>query len=573
MISDAIGESHEAKQGVNQYATFGSPVATEDQIVDELTKSILLGTTVSPRNEASPTCDGNVYEDPEDGMILQEPDYSSMVLYDDSLASVYSAPSVASIDMDNSIYATPNSIYSEWVAPTEMDQEYVYSDEVYAASDSILARLACDKKQIQIDMKLGDGEFGEVHSGIMQVPRGAASADTDRPVAIKRVRPMPGASDESIARAVAELSDEAVLVGSFLHPNIVSLLGVCDANTSNIMVLFELCHRGSLETMLEDAEAAGRTVVMVGIPLLTGFMAAIAAAMEYLGKLRCVHRDLATRNVLITHDSVAKLADFGMSRRLAGKESTTEEATYVSLTKRPMPARWMPPEALRYKKFDPSTDVWSFGVLVWETFSLAAEPYDDLGKTSEILAFLEKGSRLSKPDGCPDTLFKHVLACWCNDPLARPGFDMLRGAFVAEHSACGGIIPGAARNTKDDVMAAEISLWAKSTLSASETIGALRSAGLGVGSFCLRASASSPGMLVLCVLKADDSIGSSRIRTGIGGECHMIDIQSPLPRFRSLIECISYFKNSDAGKLVGEALTKCIPAPTTGKVIVAETLA
>lgn len=137
------------------------------------------------------------------------------------------------------------------------------------------------------------------------------------------------------AGAVSELTDEAVLVGSLKHDNVVKVLGVINAGSSSMMVLFEFCGNGSLEDILETAAEEDKTVADLGIYRLTSFLVDVAAAMEYLGEIKCVHRDLATRNVLVTAEDVAKVADFGLGRQLEADE------VYDAVTARPLPARWM----------------------------------------------------------------------------------------------------------------------------------------------------------------------------------------------------------------------------------------
>ena len=160
-------------------------------------------------------------------------------------------------------------------------------------------------------------------------------------------------------------------------------------------------------------------MVSTSLALQINIACQVCAAMEYLARNRVIHRDLAARNVLLTTGPVAKVADFGLSR-------TLRDAYYVSSGKKPLPVRWMPLEAIMYSKFSSASDVWSFGVLLWEVLTKCQEiPFDELD-TEDLLVAIEKGYRLQCPEGCPEDLYNQVmLACWRQDPHERPSFSDL----------------------------------------------------------------------------------------------------------------------------------------------------
>uniref|UniRef100_A0A452S316 Tyrosine-protein kinase Fes/Fps n=1 Tax=Ursus americanus TaxID=9643 RepID=A0A452S316_URSAM len=143
-----------------------------------------------------------------------------------------------------------------------------------------------------------------------------------------------------------------------------------------------------------------------------------AAGMEYLESKCCIHRDLAARNCLVTEKNVLKISDFGMSR---------EEADGIYAASgglRQVPVKWTAPEALNYGRYSSESDVWSFGILLWETFSLGASPYPNLSN-QQTREFVEKGGRLPCPELCPDAVFRLMEQCWAYEPGQRPSFSAI----------------------------------------------------------------------------------------------------------------------------------------------------
>nr|KAF6399204.1 FES proto-oncogene, tyrosine kinase [Molossus molossus] len=143
-----------------------------------------------------------------------------------------------------------------------------------------------------------------------------------------------------------------------------------------------------------------------------------AAGMEYLESKGCIHRDLAARNCLVTEKNVLKISDFGMSRE-------EEDGIYAaSGGLRQVPVKWTAPEALNYGRYSSESDVWSFGILLWETFSLGASPYPNLSN-QQTREFVEKGGRLPCPELCPDAVFRLMEQCWAYEPGQRPSFSAI----------------------------------------------------------------------------------------------------------------------------------------------------
>lgn len=144
----------------------------------------------------------------------------------------------------------------------------------------------------------------------------------------------------------------------------------------------------------------------------------IANGMLHLATKKCVHRDLAARNVLLGKNNVAMVSDFGMSR------DVYESGEYENTTGGMLPVRWMALESLEDYTYDTKTDVWSFGVVLWEIQSEGKTPYSGLGGM-DVVDFLKSGARLKQPDGCPNEIYEIMTSCWHLDPSERPSFSDL----------------------------------------------------------------------------------------------------------------------------------------------------
>uniref|UniRef100_A0A1D5QQF2 Tyrosine-protein kinase n=1 Tax=Macaca mulatta TaxID=9544 RepID=A0A1D5QQF2_MACMU len=226
--------------------------------------------------------------------------------------------------------------------------------------------------------QIGRGNFGEVFSGRLR-------ADNTL-VAVKSCR-------ETLPPDIkAKFLQEARILKQYSHPNIVRLIGVC-TQKQPIYIVMELVQGGDFLTFLRTEGARLR------VKTLLQMVGDAAAGMEYLESKCCIHRDLAARNCLVTEKNVLKISDFGMSR---------EEADGVYAASgglRQVPVKWTAPEALNYGRYSSESDVWSFGILLWETFSLGASPYPNLSN-QQTREFVEKGKHpvMTAASGC--TLFQ-----------------------------------------------------------------------------------------------------------------------------------------------------------------------
>ncbi|XP_008287255.1 ephrin type-A receptor 2a isoform X2 [Stegastes partitus] len=245
---------------------------------------------------------------------------------------------------------------------------------------------------------IGVGEFGEVFRGVMKTPLKGEVA-----VAIKTLKP--GFSEKQRQ----DFLSEASIMGQFSHPNIIRLEGVV-TKFKPAMIVTEYMENGALDTYLKDRDGE--------IPpyQLAGMLRGIAAGMKYLSDMNYVHRDLAARNVLVNSNLECKVSDFGLSRIL----ENDAEGTYTTRGGK-IPIRWTAPEAIEYRKFTSASDVWSFGIVMWEVMAFGERPYWDMSN-HEVMKAINEAFRLPAPMDCPSAIYQLMLQCWQHDRSKRPRF-------------------------------------------------------------------------------------------------------------------------------------------------------
>uniref|UniRef100_A0A8C2PR14 Receptor protein-tyrosine kinase n=1 Tax=Cyprinus carpio TaxID=7962 RepID=A0A8C2PR14_CYPCA len=251
---------------------------------------------------------------------------------------------------------------------------------------------------------LGTGAFGTVYKGIW-VPEGET---VKIPVAIKILNESTG------PKANVEFMDEALIMASMEHPHLVRLLGVCLSPT--IQLVTQLMPHGCLLDYVHEHQEN------IGSQLLLNWCVQIAKGMMYLEERRLVHRDLAARNVLVKSPNHIKITDFGLARLLE-----TDKKEY-SADGGKMPIKWMALECIHYRKFTHQSDVWSYGVTIWELMTFGGKPYDGI-PTREIPDILEKGERLPQPPICTIDVYMVMVKCWMIDADSRPRFKELAAEF------------------------------------------------------------------------------------------------------------------------------------------------
>lgn len=256
---------------------------------------------------------------------------------------------------------------------------------------TILNSLWIDNADIKVGREIGIGEFGAVYRGSFK--------NTD--VAIKKIK------DKKTAN---EFLKEAFCMALLSHPNLVKLIGVVrhpSNDQDEISLVTEFMPKGSL---LDYLMSRGRNVL--SSKDLIEFAIHICEGMSYLEEKGIVHRDLAASNVLVSKDDVAKVADFGLSKKIM---DDTRNGVRIRI-------KWSAPEAIKDRLYSNKSDMWSFGILLWETFSYGRTPYPKI-PVNEVLTYIQQGYQMEKPDGCPDEIYALMKECWEFDRTLRPTFS------------------------------------------------------------------------------------------------------------------------------------------------------
>nr|XP_019600755.1 PREDICTED: non-receptor tyrosine-protein kinase TNK1 isoform X2 [Rhinolophus sinicus] len=255
---------------------------------------------------------------------------------------------------------------------------------------------------------LGSGCFGVVHRGVWTLPSGQSV-----PVAVKSLRVAP---EGPVGTELGDFLREVSVMMNLEHPHLLRLHGLVLGQP--LQMVMELAPLGSLHARL----TAPAPTPPLPVALLCLFLKQLAGAMAYLGARGLVHRDLATRNLLLVSPRMIKVADFGLVRPLGGARGR-----YVMGGPRPIPYAWCAPESLRQGTFSSASDVWMFGVTLWEMFSRGEEPWAGVPPYL-ILQRLEKDqARLPRPPLCSRALYTLALRCWAPHPADRPSFSYLEG--------------------------------------------------------------------------------------------------------------------------------------------------
>uniref|UniRef100_A0A667XQT8 receptor protein-tyrosine kinase n=1 Tax=Myripristis murdjan TaxID=586833 RepID=A0A667XQT8_9TELE len=264
-----------------------------------------------------------------------------------------------------------------------------------------------DVSFVKIEEVIGAGEFGEVCRGRLKIP-----GKKENYVAIKTLK---GGYTDKQRR---DFLSEASIMGQFQHPNIIHLEGIITASCP-VMILTEFMENGALDSFLRLNDSQFTPIQLVG--MLRG----IASGMKYLAEMSYVHRDLAARNILINSNLVCKVSDFGLSRFL---QENSSDPTYTSSLGGKIPIRWTAPEAIAFRKFTSASDVWSYGIVMWEVMSFGERPYWDMSN-QDVINAIEQDYRLPPPPDCPTHLHQLMLDCWQKERSARPRFSEIVSAL------------------------------------------------------------------------------------------------------------------------------------------------
>ncbi|XP_074872881.1 epithelial discoidin domain-containing receptor 1 isoform X2 [Carettochelys insculpta] len=289
--------------------------------------------------------------------------------------------------------------------------------------------------------KLGEGQFGEVHLCEVESPQDLPSLEF--PFNVRKGRPLLVAvkilRSDATKNARNDFLKEVKIMSRLKDPNIVRLLGVC-VRDDPLCMITEYMENGDLNQFLSSHELedklGGSTsdAPTISYPTLVHVAAQVASGMKFLASLNFVHRDLATRNCLVGEGFTIKIADFGMSRNLYSGDYYRIQGRAV------LPIRWMAWECILMGKFTTASDVWAFGVTLWEVLMLCQEqPYSQLTDEQVIenagQFFRDQGEQiyLSRPPACPLALYEVMLRCWARESKDRPSFQHIH-RFLSEEA-------------------------------------------------------------------------------------------------------------------------------------------
>ncbi|NXL85915.1 INSRR protein, partial [Alectura lathami] len=276
------------------------------------------------------------------------------------------------------------------------------------------------REKITVIRELGQGSFGMVYEGLAL---GLVAEGEETKVALKTVNEL------ATMRERIEFLNEASVMKAFKCHHVVRLLGVVSQGQP-ALVIMELMTRGDLKSYLRSLRPDAENNPGLPPPSLKDMIqmaGEIADGMAYLNAKKFVHRDLAARNCMVSEDFTVKIGDFGMTRDIY------ETDYYRKGGKGLLPVRWMSPEALKDGIFNTQSDVWSFGVVLWEISTLAEQPYQGMSN-EQVLRFVMDNGVLERPENCPDQLYELMCLCWQQNPRQRPSFVQLLES-IKDHMA------------------------------------------------------------------------------------------------------------------------------------------
>ncbi|KAM9081924.1 muscle, skeletal receptor tyrosine-protein kinase isoform 5-T5 [Megaptera novaeangliae] len=313
--------------------------------------------------------------------------------------------------------------------PSELLLDRLHPNPMYQRMPLLLnpklLSLEYPRNNIEYVRDIGEGAFGRVFQA--RAP-GLLPYEPFTMVAVKMLK------EEASADMQADFQREAALMAEFDNPNIVKLLGVC-AVGKPLCLLFEYMAYGDLNEFLRSMSphpgrslspsdlTRGAQASSPGPPPLSCaeqlcIARQVAAGMAYLSERKFVHRDLATRNCLVGENMVVKIADFGLSRNIYSADY------YKANENDAIPIRWMPPESIFYNRYTTESDVWAYGVVLWEIFSYGLQPYYGMAH-EEVIYYVRDGNVLSCPENCPLELYNLMRLCWSELPADRPSFTSI----------------------------------------------------------------------------------------------------------------------------------------------------
>ncbi|XP_044063855.1 focal adhesion kinase 1-like isoform X6 [Siniperca chuatsi] len=283
------------------------------------------------------------------------------------------------------------------VSETDDYAEIIDEEDTYTMPSTRDYEIQRDR--IELGRCIGEGQFGDVHQGVYISPENPALS-----VAVKTCK---NSTSDSVREKFLQ---EALTMRQFDHPHIVKLMGVITENP--VWIIMELCTLGELRSFLQVRKYS------LDLASLILYSYQLSTALAYLESKRFVHRDIAARNVLVSTVDCVKLGDFGLSRYM-------EDSSYYKASKGKLPIKWMAPESINFRRFTTASDVWMFGVCMWEILMFGIKPFQGV-KNNDVIGRIENGERLAMPPQCPPTLYSLMTKCWSYDPSKRPRFTELK---------------------------------------------------------------------------------------------------------------------------------------------------
>uniref|UniRef100_A0AAY4D0I2 Focal adhesion kinase 1 n=1 Tax=Denticeps clupeoides TaxID=299321 RepID=A0AAY4D0I2_9TELE len=292
------------------------------------------------------------------------------------------------------------SLFLPLPAETDDYAEIIDEEDTYTMpSSKYHTDYEIQRERIELGRCIGEGQFGDVHQGFYTSP--------DTPTLSVAIKTCKNCTSDSVREKFLQ---EALTMRQFDHPHIVKLIGVITENP--VWIIMELCTLGELRSFLQVRKYS------LDLATLILFAFQLSTALAYLESKRFVHRDIAARNVLVSSADCVKLGDFGLSRYM-------EDSSYYKASKGKLPIKWMAPESINFRRFTSASDVWMFGVCMWEILMYGIKPFQGV-KNNDVIGRIENGERLAMPHNCPPTLYSLMTKCWAYDPSKRPRFTELK---------------------------------------------------------------------------------------------------------------------------------------------------
>eukprot|EP00039_Didymoeca_costata_P026905 m.16951 g.16951 ORF g.16951 m.16951 type:complete len:888 (+) comp5856_c0_seq1:231-2894(+) len=296
--------------------------------------------------------------------------------------------------------------------PPPEDDDSDDGEDYYVATISKLSNHEIPRERLQLFSRLGSGQFGEVYEGWMATPNGMGTL-----VAVKMLK------EPCTKQDTKAFLEEATTLIRFKHPNVLKLLGIVTV-TAPLLIVTEYMVYGDLKSVLR---AARHLYIPVGHYEMVHFANEIVTGMAHLSSLNFVHRDLAARNVLVGNDNAIKIGDFGLSRKVEGEYYRVRQHVLL-------PIKWMAPESIDYRTFSSASDVWAFGVVLYEIAALGRTPYKKMDNR-EVAERVTEGFRLTAPEGSPPSFSSLMKKCWQHTPEDRPSFLTLANSISVLRSS------------------------------------------------------------------------------------------------------------------------------------------